>query len=324
MSQGKRKNKMSRREQLIDLLVARSNASRGRLERESTDELEKALDRSLLAGIRAETMNSPEVVKRQQEIDEINADRQRMAQENQLSLIFRTPINGKVAIDNFANRNIIAGWLQEDQGESINATWFQKVLKENPSLARSLSWQSADILDPVKRKQAEANQEAADRETFSAFVRENGFSECESNHLLVKSVLGSGFNSYQLSDAVSSNALSLAQASPEELEKFRQEAAEERQDFLINRATPLELRRAARQESEQLAKTRQHAAQQVKIREEKERSVGYYPLPETTPDGQTIDRAFLLNLANTNINKYKQWCSYHGFAAITARLNGVR
>src|SRR6266481_9364790 len=114
-----------------------------------------------------------------------------MAQENQLSLIFRTPVNGKVAIDNQGNRNIIAGWLQEDQGESISAAWFQKVLKENPSLARSLSWQSADILDPTKRRQAEAAQAAEERRVFHDFCRDTGFSEVEANLSFIKSVLGS-------------------------------------------------------------------------------------------------------------------------------------
>src|SRR5882762_7140522 len=66
---------MSRREQLLNLLVARTTASRDRLQRMSTDELEEALSKSLLAGIRKEVLNSPEVLRREQEIDEINAER---------------------------------------------------------------------------------------------------------------------------------------------------------------------------------------------------------------------------------------------------------
>ena len=104
---------MSRRQDLINLLATRTTATRERLEFMATDELETALERSLLAGIRAETMNSPAVLAAEKEIDEINADRKRMAQEQQLSNIFRTPVkvNGKaaIAIDNQANRSIIAG-----------------------------------------------------------------------------------------------------------------------------------------------------------------------------------------------------------------------
>src|SRR5712692_2293509 len=187
---------MSRREKLLDLLVARTSATRERLEHESTEGLEQILDRSLLKGIHAEVMNSPEIIERQNKIAEINEESHRQYEEFQLSLIFRTPINGNVAIDNQSNRGFILGWLQEDQGESISATWFQKVLKETPLLANQLSWQSADILDPVKRREAASAQAEQDREVFSAFARENGFSECESNHLLVKSVLGEAFEKY--------------------------------------------------------------------------------------------------------------------------------
>jgi hypothetical protein len=318
---------MSRREQLIDLLVARTTATRERLQRESTDDLEKALDKSLLAGIRKEALNTPEVIKRQQEIDEINESRRHQREEFQLSLIFRTPVNGKVAIDNEASRNIIRSWLDETQGDTaISVQWFLKLLKETPSLARSLSWQSADVLDPAKRRLTEQHQEAEDRETFNVFARENGFSEVEANFELAKSVLGEGFDRYTLAQAVQSNALSLAQASQAELEQFRQEAAEERQDYLVNQASPYELRQAARNESEQrrAQAQQQHVAQQIKTREQAEAVLGLPVLPETNADGVRLDAMFFKRLANTDIKKYKQFCSHYGFAAITARLNGVR
>lgn len=306
------------RQSLINLIVLRGAATPEQLQSRTVSELEKILDDSLLAQVRAEVQNTPEVIKRQQEIDEINADRQRMAQENQLSLIFRTPVSGRVAVDNFANRQIIRSWVDETKDEAISRAWFIQILKENPSLANQLSWQSADLLDPAKRKQLEANQAEQDRETFNAFARENGFSEIEANFQLAKSVLGN-FDKHMLAQAVQSNALQLAQASAEELEQFRQDAAEERQDFLINRATPLELRQAARYESEQLRAQQQHAARQVKIRQDKEGVVGYPPLPDEAQDGQKIDRMFLLRLPK---ELYARFCSKYGFAAITARLNG--
>src|SRR6266446_10372697 len=154
---------MSRRQTVINLLATRTSATRENLEFMSIDQLETALERSLLAGIRKEVLNSPEILARQQEIDEINADRYLMAQEQQLSNIFRTPVSGKVAIDNQANRTIIAGWLQDDQGEQLSPAWFTRVLSEQPQLVSSLSWQSADILDPTKRRQAEAAQAAEER-----------------------------------------------------------------------------------------------------------------------------------------------------------------
>ena len=316
---------MSRREKLLDLLVARTSATRERLEHESTDELEKILDKSLLAGIRAEVMNSPEVVERLKKVDEINADSQRITQEHVLSYyIFRTSVNGKVAIDNQANRRVILGWPHEDQGEQLSPAWFKKVLSEQPQLVRSLAWQSADVLDPVKRKEAESAQAEADRETFNLFARENGFSEVDANFRLALEVLEPGFSRYALAQAVQSNALQLAPASAEELAKFQREAYEERVDWLQNQASLLELRQAARQESEQGRTQQQRTAQQVKIREDKESSVGYAVLPEANADGVKLDATFFKRLANTDIEKYKQFCSKYGFAAITARLNGVR
>jgi len=176
----------------------------------------------------------------QQRIAEIQADRGRMAQDRAFLNVFRTSVNGKVAIDNQANRSIIAGWTHEDQGEQVSPAWFIKALSEQPHLARQITWQSADVLDPVKRRQAESTQAQEDRETFSAIARELGLADNDANFSLTVSVLGPGFNSYQVQQAISSNALNLAPASSDELARFSQEAAEERQDFLINQATPQE------------------------------------------------------------------------------------
>src|ERR1700739_1137399 len=112
------------KQQLIDLLVVRGVATREQLQSKYAPELEKMLDDSNLAQTRHEALNSPEVLARQQEIADIQADRLRMAQEQALTNIFRTPVNGKVAVDNVANRDIIRSWLQEDQGEHISPAWF--------------------------------------------------------------------------------------------------------------------------------------------------------------------------------------------------------
>jgi len=316
---------MSRKQELIDLLLVRgTSASRERLELESTENLEKILDNSLLNEIHAEAMNSPEVVERQRRIAEINEESHRQYEEFQLSLIFRTPVLGKVAIDNFAARKIIRSWVDEAKGDTgISVQWFLKLLKDTPSLARSLQWQSADVLDPVKRKEAESAQAEADRETFNLFCRENGFSEVDANFRLALEVLEPGFSRYALAQAAQSNALQLAPAPAEELAKFQREAYEERVDWLQNQASPLELRQAARQESEQGRAQQQRTAQQIKIRESKESSLGYVGLPETDRDGIKIDRAYLLRLADNDITRYKQFCSRYGFAAITTRINQV-
>jgi hypothetical protein len=311
---------MDGRKDTIDLLVVRGVGTREHLEKQTTRQLEKLLDESLLAGIRAEALQDPEVVRSQQKIREIDEQSRRSFEEYQFGLIFSTAVDGKVATDNTANREIIRNWLDEAKGDTgISLQWFLNVLKENPSLAASLSWQKH--LDPAKRRAAESAQTREDRETFNAFARENGFSEVTANFSSACSVLGSGFNQYQLAQAVQSNALVLAPASPAELQQFRVEAQQQRHEYLVNRASPEELRTAARQESEQRrAEAKQADTQrQIDARARIDQTQGYTPLPETTSEGVKIDAAYLKNLAT---DVYRSFLRKYGATEITARLNG--
>ncbi len=142
----------------------------------------------------------------------------------------------------------------------------------------------------------------------------------------MKSVLGHGFDRYKLAQAVQSNALQLAPAPPEELEQFRQDAAEERRDFLINQASPQELRQAARSEAEQrrIQFQRAEAERQIAFREQKDAAVGYPPLPEVNGEGQKIDAAYLNKISNTNLQLFKNLMRRHGASNLTARLRGIR
>jgi len=186
-------------------------------------------------------------------------------------------VNGKVAIDNQANRSIIAGWLQEDQGENLSRSWFTKVLNEQPQLASQLSWTSADLLDPKKR-------EAVDRDTFNRFARENGFSEVTANYQLAKSVLGDHLSKHLLAQAVESNALSLAQASPSELEQFRQEAISLHNKYLSSLDIPT-LRKMAR-EAGARGQAPPPLDETQRIRQaERADGVAFPPLPEEFRDG---------------------------------------
>jgi DnaJ-domain-containing protein 1 len=181
-------------------------------------------------------------------------------------------------------------------------------------------------LDPKKVKQAATAQAEQDRATFSKAAREIGLSDNEANFRLVREVLGSGFTSYAVSQAVDSGAVRLAATSPVELEAYRQEYAEHRQDWLVNQASPAELREAANRESEQLRTQaqRQQVAAQIEAREQLDAQQGYPALPTETSDGVKLDGLFFKRLADIDIKKFKQYCTRYGFAAITARLNGVR
>ncbi len=293
---------MSRREQLIDLLVTRTSATRERLERESTDELEKALDRSLLAGIRAETMNSPEALKRQQEIDAINAER----------LWTRFFFKHPKLRDTVANRKMLFEYaLSLSDDGVVRFQHLDEAAKTLPGL------------DHQKVKQVPtASNLKQDEETLRQFCRASQLEPSTAALNLLRQEYGAGFDSAQIGNALRSGLVNLGPASDEIL----QEAAEERQDYLVNQASPHELRQAARNESEQrrAQAQQQHVAQQIKTREQAEAVLGLPVLPETNADGVKLDAMFFKRLANTDIKKYKQFCSHYGFAAITARLNGVR
>jgi hypothetical protein len=178
-----------------------------------------------------------------------------------------------------------------------------------------------------------AQQEKKDREIFKQAARQFKFSTVEANYRVLVSNLGPGLTLYSIRNAIASNAVSLAAPFQHELaqwareaEQERQKIAEERTDYLTNHASPTELRQVARAEAEQsrIQAQQQHIQQQIRVREQAEASLGLPVLPKTSNDGQKIDRIFLLRLADTDIKKYKQWCSFYGFSAITARLNGVQ
>src|ERR1700751_538304 len=108
------------KQKLIDLIAARTGTPRSELAARSIPELEQLLNESLLAQIRAEAPNSSAAIEADKRIAGIDAERLRAAQDHQLTLIIRPPINGRVAVDNQANRSIITGWFDETRDERIS------------------------------------------------------------------------------------------------------------------------------------------------------------------------------------------------------------
>ncbi len=288
----------------------------------SVEFVENALVQLTQEKIRLAAVNSPEV---QQAQEARRRDHEEFVRDTEWSKIFRTPLPGsKVAVDNQANRAAIEGWLHPH--ETLSQKVFLKAITETPRLIGQLVVTSSDSQDPKKQQQAAAAQAEEDRRTFSEAARKFGLSDNEANFRLVREVLGSGFTSYAIGQAVDFGAIRLAVASQAEQEAYRTEFQEQRQDWLVNKASPAELREAARSDSEQrhAQAQRQHVQEQVEARERAEANLGLPALPETTSDGQKIDCAYLLRLADTNIKQYKLLCNRFGFAAVTARINGVR
>lgn len=291
---------MSRREQLLNLLVARTTASRDRLQRMSTDELEEALSKSLLAGIRKEVENSPEILARQQEIDDIETDR----------LWTRFFFKNPGIRETTANRKMIFEYALSLSDDGI--VRFEH-LDEAAKTLRGLDRQR------VKQPLTAANLKQ-DEEILRQFCRTNSLEPSTAALNMLRSEYGAGFDSAQINQALQSGSIRLGPASA----KILQEAARQRQDFLTNEATPEELRQAAHAESvaQAVRAQQQHVTRQIKAREQAEAYGGHPALPETDKNGVKIDRAYLLRLADTDIKKYKQWCSFYSFSQITTRLNG--
>jgi uncharacterized protein YhaN len=215
--------------------------------------------------------------------------------------------------------------VQEDQGEVLSPELFKKILTEQPQLAGQLAWQSADVLDPKKRQQAATAQAQVDRKTFAAAARKYGLSDNEASFRLIRETLGEGFSEYAVGQAVNSGAVQVSPATQAELEEYRQEAAEQRQQFL--RSADLEtLRGVVRSEAAARRVQVQHdeTERQIAHREALDAQLGYPPLPEVSSTGEKIDTAYLIRISNTNLQLFKTYISRFGAANVTARLRGIR
>jgi len=156
--------------------------------------------------------------------------------------------------------------------------------------------QRQQATEPQRRAQA-AQQLAKDKETFAALCRQHGLSACEAN-----------LNLWRSTNSISG----LAVASPEEMEAYRQEAVEKRQDFLLN-TDPTTLRSEGRRESveRQTAVVQDQAGRELEAARQSDQYRGYRPLPPEI-DSKAIKAASAVQL--------KQMMRLYGDFQITTRL----
>src|SRR5258708_1722029 len=291
--------------EMIELLAGRERGTDGfklgmrkNLERTTVEYLEKLVDESNLAQIRAEAAaqvaHDPRIIKIQ--VDRIWDH-----------LFFKHP----ELKDHVANRKALFEYAL-----SLSDDGFIRFehLDEAATTLTGLDRQRV-------RQSPTTSNLASDEATLQKYCRVNRreFNTAVLN--LLRDAFGAGFTHADIEHAVQSRVVNFGLASEEQLAEWTREDAEERQDFLINQATPQQLKQAARQESEQrrTQARQQQAAQQVKMREQAEAAVGYRPLPESDQDGKKIDRAYLLRLADMDTRKFRQLCSFYGMANVTAR-----
>jgi len=155
---------------------------------------------------------------------------------------------------------------------------------------------------PQRTREAKAQLEQ-DKESFAKICRQNSLSECQAN-----------FQLFQSTHSISG----LAPASQEELARWNAEAAEKRRDFLVNRATPDQLKTAVRQEAtdSRAANAKAETDRQLEALRTKDAPFGYQPLPtEFTKDS-------LLQLVQQDTKKYRYLIQKFGNYNVTARLQG--
>ncbi len=288
------------------------------LESVSVELLEKMLIQFKNEQIRIAALNSPEV---QQVQEARRREQEEFLRDSEWSKIFRTPLpGGKVAVDNAANRHIIESWLHPH--ETLSQAVFVKAIADTPRLIGQLVVTSADSLDPKKQVAAQKQQLEADKKVFEdAAKRLELYSINEANWSVIHSILGPGLSEYQIREAVASGAVRLTPATPSEVQQWRQELAEQRQDWLVN-ASPAELRAAANAEAEQrrVAAAKQQADEQLEAAVVRDSVMGFPPLAEDWR-GQKLDANFI---RVCDVATQKLLMKRFGSAQLDLRLRGVK
>ena len=174
--------------------------------------------------------------------------------------------------------------------------------------ANNFMWQLKLKERYEQKREAEAKRlEPQDRRVFETAAKKYGWAINEAQFDVCRRAVGYGFTEYDLVEAVNAGKLSMAAATPAQLAQYAQERAEQRQDYLLNDASPAELRRAAVQETQQrrAEAARQHDQAQIKHREELDARVGYPALPlENLQTGEKLDSRFFVGCSNDTMRKY--------------------
>lgn len=201
--------------------------------------------------------------------------------------------NGKRLCDAESNRAMLESLLQAHEVPS--GSLYGTILLSYPT---KFSWELP------RPKQTEADRQAE----FAKICRENLLSECEANKQLHRD--GAALDSW-------------AGASGIERAKFQEEAAKARQKFLINSATPQQLREEARFQSAtertiaiQKEADRQHQA----VLSQQQQSGMFGPLPQTDETGAVIDSRYIKELSTVDLPRFKLMVRRFGSGAVTARL----
>ena len=233
---------------------------------------------------------------RAQAVEHANQYADEMRRESQLEGAFvhacRAVINNRRLSPCDSNRAMLESLL--NPGEEPSAKLYAALAEQYPT---RFTWEIPKS-QPTKEDQ---------RAAFDAFVRENNLSSVDANFDLFKE--GASVEHY-------------AGASGIERAQFQAEAAQARQKFLINNATPSQLKAEAAFQS----KTEHDAAVQAEAdRRHKfvlSRQGHYAALRATNENGETIDAKYLRKISTINFPLFKALVKKFGSGNVTARLRG--
>jgi hypothetical protein len=283
-------HQMDQKKLLIERIVPYLTGAPGdviqRLLQRSVSDLEQILDDAITKRARAQATEQAK-----QHADELR-------RESQLEGAFvhacRVVIHNRRLSPCDSNRAMLESLL--NPGETASVRLYVALAEQFPT---KFAWEIPSA--PVSKQDQ--------RTAFDAFVRENNLSSVEANFNLFKE--GASFEHY-------------AGASGVEKAQYANQAAQERQRFLITQASPTQLKQEAAWESQQ---NREQAQ-----REEADRAHNFVsqaqaglfpPLPATHAEtGETIDARWLRKTSTINLGLFKKLCKRHGSAAVTSRLRG--
>jgi hypothetical protein len=255
-----------------------------RLLQQSVSDLEQILDDAITKRARA---RAAEQVR--QHADEM---RRESRLEGSFAHACMALINNRRLSPCDGNRAMLESLL--NPGEEPSAKLYVALAEQYPT---KFAWETP---------QSKATKEEQ-RAAFDAFVRVNDLSGCEANFQLFKQ--GASIENF-------------ACASQIERAQYAHEAAQARQKFLINNATPSQLKAEAAYQSQ----TEHDAA----VRAEADRrhqfvlsQQQHFPaLPTTNGNGEVIDAAYLRTISTINFPLFKQLVKKYGSGNVTARLRG--
>src|SRR5580704_7191461 len=251
-------------ERILPYLTGAPADAAQRLLGQSVSDLETILDDAITKKARA------------QATEQANQHADEMRQESQLEGAWTHAccalINGKRLALVQANRDLLESLV--NPGEEPSAKLYIALAQQYP---QRFAWSSPPTMKSDEERRAD----------FALICRQNNLSECIANEKLHKS--GVGIEHW-------------AGASQVELQNFQADAAVARQKWLVNGASPTELRAEARYETQtQLAASQQAQADAtLEAQKQRDQYVGYKPLPAH------IDRKALVKASKEELRKWSR------------------